>query len=325
MIKFCQANILLFLFLAPIVSVFVQPKVIALSQNEAKMELIEEIIIEGNTVFSEIKLQQEIASFLGKPITLENVQLLAQAIAEFYVAHGYTTSDAYPFPSQTFTEGKVRIVIVEGILEAIEIKGLDSVRESYVRERLRTGKVLNTEQLLEQIQILQLNTLFASVKAELKPGSKPQSTILSLEIVENPNFNLSFGIDNYGAFNSGEIEGDANFTINSLTGNGDRFSTQFIISEGSRQIIADYQLPVNSDNGIVRLHYEGGESKIIKEPLARFDIEGNYQKAFVQWRQPVVKKVTDEFAFVVEVGWQRSQSFLDDEPFSFFSEIPDSG
>ena len=53
----------------------------------------------------------------------------------------------------------------------------------------------------------------ASVKAELKQGSQPQSTILSLIIKENPNFNLSFGIDNYGAFNSGEIQRNTSVTI----------------------------------------------------------------------------------------------------------------
>ena len=286
---------------------------------------IVKVIIEGNTVFSDAELEAIISDFVGKPITLENVQLLAKAIAEFYVANGYTTSDAYSFPHQNLLDGEVRILVVEGILEAVEIKGLHSVGENYVRERLNVGKVLNTEQLVEQLQLLQLNPLFASVEAQLKQGSQPQSSILSMKIVENPNFNLTFGIDNYGAFNSGEIEGDANFTINSLTGNGDRLSTQLIISEGSRQIIADYQFPLNRDNEIFRLHYEGGNSKIIKKPLKRFDIEGNYQKAFVQWRRPVVKTVTDELALVVEAGWQQSQSFLEDEPFSFFSDVPDSG
>lgn len=324
--KFSQTTTGCFSLLVLIVSALVQPPVVASSVQEAPQKLIEEIIIEGNTVFAEIKLQQEIASFLGQTLTLENVQQIAKVIAEYYLAHGYTTSDAYPFPSQNFREGKVRIVIVEGILEAIEIKGLGSVRKSYVRERLTpVGKVLNTNQLLEQIQLLQLNPLFASVKAELKPGSEPQSSFLSLAIVENPNFNLSFAMDNYGAYNSGEIEGDIQFTLNSLTGNGDRFSSQFLFSAGSQQIMVDYQFPLNSQNGILRWHYEGGQSKIIREPLKRFDLEGNYQKAFVQWRQPIKKTVTEEFALVVEAGWQQSRSFLDDEPFSFFSEIPDSG
>ena len=283
------------------------------------------IVIKGNTVFTDEELGALAAEFVGKPINLENMQLLAQVIAEYYLKHGYTTSDAYPSPQQNFREGEVQIFIVEGILETVEIKGLKSVKENYVRERLNIGKVLNTAQLLEKLQILQLNPLFAQIKAELKPGNQPQSSVLNLEIVENPNLNLSLGVDNYGAYNSGEIEADMSFTINSLTGNGDRFSTQFFLSEGSQQIIADYQLPLNSNNGILRLHYEGGESRIIKKPLKRFDIEGNYQKAFVQWRQPVVKTVTDELAWVVEAGWQQSQSFLDDEPFSFFTEIPDSG
>ena len=317
--KFSQASTRCFSLLALMVSALVHPSVVDLSVQSAPIPLIEEIIIEGNTVFAEIELQPEIASFLGQPITLENIQKIAKVIAEYYRDHGYTTSDAYPFPSLNFREGKVRIVIVEGILEAIEIKGLQSIRKSYVRERLTAvGKVLNTVQLVEQLQILQVNPLFASVKAELKPGSQPQSSFLSLKIVENPNFNLSFAIDNYGAYNSGEIEGKTQFTINSLTGNGDRFSTQFFLTEGSKQIIVDYQFPLNSQNGILRFHYEGGESKIIREPLKRFDIEGNYQKAFVQWRQPVVKTVSDELAVVVEAGWQQSRSFLDDESFPFF-------
>ena len=283
------------------------------------------VITEGNTVYSDAELEAVIADFVGQPLTLENIQQIAKAIAQFYSLHGYTTSDAYPSPEQNLLSGEVRILVLEGILEAVAVNRLHLVGEKYLRDRLDLGKVLNTEQLLEQLQLLQLNPLFASVKAELKPGSQLQSTVLNLEIVENPHFDLSFGIDNYGAFNSGENQAQTGLTIKSLTGNADRFNSQFFLSEGSQQIIADYQLPVNSDNGMVRLHYQGGQSKIIQKPLKRFEIEGNYQKAFVQWRQPVLKTVTDELALVVEAGWQQSQSFLDDEPFSFFSFIPDSG
>ena len=287
---------------------------------------ITSVIIEGNTVVSDVQLEAVVADFIGQPITLENVQQLAKAITSFYFTQGYTTSEAYPDSQQNLTEGKIRIFVLEGYLEAIEIEGLSSVKDSYVQDRLISiGEVVNTNQLVEQLQLLQLNSLMASVKAELKQGTQPQSTILSLIIKENPNLNVNFGIDNYGAFNSGEIQGNTSFNINSLTGNGDRFYSQFFVSEGSKQIIADYQFPLNPLNGILRFHYEGGRSKIIKEPLERFDIEGNYQKAFVQWRQPVSKTLTDELAYVLEVGWQQSQSFLDDEPFSFFADIPDLG
>ena len=57
--------------LALMVSALVQPSVVDLSVQSAPIPLIEEIIIEGNTVFAEIELQPEIASFLGQPITLE--------------------------------------------------------------------------------------------------------------------------------------------------------------------------------------------------------------------------------------------------------------
>ena len=116
---------------------------------------ITSVIIEGNTVFSDVQLEAVVADFMGQPITLENVQQLAKAITSFYFTQGYTTSEAYPDSQQNLTEGKIRIFVLEGYLEAIEIEGLSSVKNSYVQDRLISiGEVVNTNQLVEQLQLL---------------------------------------------------------------------------------------------------------------------------------------------------------------------------
>ena len=298
-----------------------------LNSSPEGQPLIREVVISGSTIFSQTQLQSAISQFLEKPAKLGTIQEIARVIAQLYWENGYKTSDAYPLKAQELSQGIVLVRVVEGSLEDIEIEGVHHVSENYVKDRLLlTAKTpLNVDALLEAVQQLQLNPLFTTVKASLTRGRSPQYSILKVSLVEAPNYRLQVGGDNYGAFSSGENEAEVRFRVNSLTGGGDRLSAQFFISEGSEQLIADYSYPINPENGTLRLHYEGGNSRIIREPLERFELEGDYQKAFVEWRQPVVKTLNREVAVGIEAGWQQSQTFVLGQEFSLLPQIPDEG
>ncbi len=324
---FLLLTVCLELISTPVLAQVIQDEDDQMRNTPENQPLIAEIAISGSTIFSQMQLQSAVAQFLGKPARLGTIQEIARAIAELYWQNGYKTSDAYPLKAQELSQGIVKIRVVEGSLESIEIEGLHHVREDYVRDRLflKAKTPLNVDALLEAVQQLQLNPLFTTVNASLTRGSSPPSSILKVSLVEAPNYRLQIGGDNYGAYSSGENQGAASFALNSLTGRGDRLSAQILVSEGSQQLIADYQIPLNPENGTLRLHYEGGNSRVIREPLERFDIEGDYQKAFVQWRQPVAKTLNREVAVGIEAGWQQSQTFVLGQEFSFFSQIPDEG
>lgn len=295
---------------------------------EFERPLIRQIIIEGSTAFSAKELQRAAAPFLGQPASLGALQEIALALAEYYWQAGYKTSDAYPLAGQDLAQGIARLRVVEGSLAGIEVVGLQHVRDSYVKEWLLDragGAPLNVGRLLEAVKLLQLDPRFAAVKAELLQGDSPQYSLLKVSLVEAPNFSGQVGGNNEGAYSSGQEQGEVQLAAGSLTGRADRLALEAIASEGSYQVLADYQIPINAKRGRLRFHYEGGESAVIRAPLERFDIEGNYQKAWFEWRQPLVKTLNREVAVAVEAGWQQSQTFVLGRPFSFSPQIPDGG
>lgn len=76
----------------------------------------------GSTVFSPEKLNQELAEFINKPITFAQLIEARSRITELYINAGYFTSEAY-IPEQTLASDVVRIQIIEGELEDIQITG----------------------------------------------------------------------------------------------------------------------------------------------------------------------------------------------------------
>ena len=136
--------------------------------------LIKQIQVIGSTVFSSEELASITSTYIGKIANFETIEEIARQITELYVTGGYFTSGAYP-PPQDLSDGVLKIQIIEGQLEAIEIKGLTRIQESYVRNRLTKGNetVLNLNRLEEALQLLQLNPLLARVKAELNQGTAP--------------------------------------------------------------------------------------------------------------------------------------------------------
>ncbi|WP_287360225.1 POTRA domain-containing protein, partial [Moorena sp. SIO3B2] len=92
---------------------------------------VTEVEVLGNTV-----LQKEIADkknqYENREVRFEELLQLRSAITELYIENGYITSGAF-LPVQDFSKGVVKIQVVEGDLERIELEGLNRLREGYVR------------------------------------------------------------------------------------------------------------------------------------------------------------------------------------------------
>ncbi|NJL42960.1 MAG: ShlB/FhaC/HecB family hemolysin secretion/activation protein, partial [Pseudanabaena sp. SU_2_4] len=135
---------------------------------------VEKFEIVGSTVFSPEELEKITNPFTQRPITFTELLQVRTAITQLYIDRGFITSGAF-VPLQTIEAGIVKIQVLEGGLEAIEVTGTQRLNPDYVRSRLEiaTGKPLNRERLIEALQLLQLDPLIANISAELSAGTKP--------------------------------------------------------------------------------------------------------------------------------------------------------
>lgn len=287
---------------------------------------IKEVEVLGNTV-----LQEEITAltqpYENRSVTFEELLELRSAIVQLYIKNGYITSGAFLPNNQDLSTGIVKIQVVEGELEQIEIGGLRRLREGYVRSRLRraASTPLNQRRLEEALQLLQLDPLIEQVNAELTAGSTPGRNILRVSIKEAPAFHAAITIDNNQSPSIGSIQGTVEVSHDNLLGFGDRLAAQYGRTEGLNLYDINYTIPMNARNGTLGFRYNNGDSRIIEEDFRDVGIRSETQTYSLGFRQPITRTPTSEFALSLFLDLRRSQTYiLDDIPFSF-TEGPEKG
>ncbi|WP_442943547.1 ShlB/FhaC/HecB family hemolysin secretion/activation protein [Nostoc sp.] len=259
--------------------------------------VVERFEVIGSTVFSREELAKATAEFTKRPISLTQVYQARSKITDLYVQNGYITSGAY-IPPQTIQSGVVKIQVVEGKLEDIQVTGTRRLNPNYVRSRLAiaTSAPLNRQRLLEALQLLQINPLIKNVSAELTAGSRTGTSLLEVKISEAKTFSSPIILDNgrspsVGSFRRGLRLNEAN-----LLGLGDSLSLGYTNTDGSNSFDASYTLPLNPRNGTLSFNYGTTSSNVIEPAFKILDIESASRYYELTFRQPIVQTPTQEFA-----------------------------
>jgi hemolysin activation/secretion protein len=259
--------------------------------------IIKRFEVIGSTVFSPEELAKVLAPFTNKPISLTEVFQARTAITELYFKKGYITSGAY-IPLQTMESGVVRIQVVEGTLEDIQVTGTRRLRRNYIRSRLNraTEPPLNRERLLEALQLLQLNPLIQNLSAELTAGTRQGASILQLKIQEAQTFSSQIVLDNRRSPSVGSFRRRLQVNEANLLGFGDSLSLAYTNTDGSNAFDASYTFPLNSRNGTLSFYYGTTSSDIIEPGFNFLDIQSASRYYELIFRQPVIQTPTQEFA-----------------------------
>jgi hemolysin activation/secretion protein len=288
--------------------------------------LVKQVQILGSTVFSAAELDKIVEPFVGKESTFEDLLAIRTAITKLYTDHGYTTSGAF-LPPQDVSDGLIKVQVVEGELERLDIKGLAHLRESFVRDRIgiATQSPISIPRLEEALQLLQADPLFSAVQAELKAGTSPGRSVLELTLKEAPTTKVDLVVENRDSPSVGAIRYGTSLNNINLLGFGDRFNAEVGFTPGISSYKIGYDFPINAYDGRLNFSYSKDNSRIIEEPFSPLDINGISQTVSLGWRQPLARTPTNEFALGVALDLRESQTnLLGNIPFSF-STGPEDG
>lgn len=273
--------------------------------NGAKIR-VKRFEVIGNTVLSQQELDKIFARFINRTLSFTDLLRARSALTQLYIDKGYITSGAI-IPPQSIQNGVVRIQVVEGSLEAINITGTRRLNPNYVRDRLPSSKPLNQKRLLSALQLLQLNPLIGSVSAELSAGSRLGTNVLDIKVQEAKTFNTQIIADNGRSPSVGSFRRRAQINEANLLGLGDGLSLAYSNTDGSNGIDASYTLPINSHNGTISFSSGFTDSDVIEEPFNTLDIIGNSQYYELTLRQPVVQTPNEEFALGITAARRQSK------------------
>ncbi|MEM9809284.1 MAG: ShlB/FhaC/HecB family hemolysin secretion/activation protein [Cyanobacteria bacterium P01_D01_bin.56] len=278
-----------------------------------------EINVVGNTVL-DTAIAEQVACYVGQEIRLSDLFNLRSRITKLYLDAGYITSGAFVPNNQDLTNGTVQIQVIEGEIEQLQINGLRRLRQSYVRDRLKraTAQPFNQRDLERGLQLLQIDPMLERVNAELTAGNGPGKSLLILDLQEANTFDLSLSADNYRSPSIGSEGLNLGVNISHPLGIGDNLSASYGTTDGLDLYDINYSIPVNAQNGTVRLRASNSDSRIVQDAFEDVGIRSETTTLTAGFRQPLVRTPAEEFALGLDFDWKRSRSFiLDDIPFSF--------
>lgn len=287
---------------------------------------INKIEVYGHTVFSQEKLESLTAPFIGKNLSFEQLRQITEKITDLYVSNGYLTSGAF-FPEQEITNGKVIIRVIEGKLERVETNGLKNIQETYLHSRLQenTKAPLNIKRLEENVQLLQQDPLIKKIDAKLVEGSSVGESVLLLDVEEELPWTANIIANNHNSANSGELQGIASVSNQSLLGFGDRLRLGYNLTEGFDAVNIGYALPLNASKSNLSIEYSDGNSEITQNDFSDFGIRADADTILLQFDRALVRRLNRNINFFIAIDRRSSNTFIEDEtPFSF-TEGPDLG
>ncbi|MDC9589528.1 POTRA domain-containing protein [Xenorhabdus sp. XENO-10] len=145
--------------------------------DDTRCVTINNITFQGAGALSESAQRTLAQPYLHHCVTLAGLKQLVRTVSNAYIAEGYITSQAY-LPEQDLTAGQLRIAVIEGGVEAIEIEGKPP-RTAKMLFPDRVGHILNLRDIEQGLE--QLNRLNSSrFTIDIQPGTQPGYSIVHI-------------------------------------------------------------------------------------------------------------------------------------------------
>ncbi len=267
--------------------------------------------IVGSSVFSAEELAEITQSFTNRNVTFAELLQVRSLITKLYTDHQYITTAAI-LPPQTLTNGVVKIQIIEGSVEEINVVGTRRLNPNYIRSRVALGtqKPLNVDRLLDQLRLLQLDPLLQSISADLQAGTRPGTSVLQVTVSEAKTRLITPSIDNARSPSVGTLRRQIEVSQANLLGLGDGLRVGYTNTDGSNGIDLSYTVPLNPRNGSLRIAYGSNRSTVIEPPFDVLDIKARSRYYELTYRQPIIQRPTHELALGLTFSRQESETEL---------------
>ena len=295
-------------------------------QSSGAKFLLKTLQISGNKSISQEELQAVVQPFIGTAISRGDLDSIRQQLLKYYRDEGFVYASV-TLPDQHISQGLVKYQINEGKLSAINVKGSERLKESYIRDRVQFSddEPLQQTVLLERFQQLLADPLIERVNGVLKPGAKPGDSVLDLEITRAKPYELYVGMDNYTPASVGAYTGHLGGVVRNLTGYGDFLQIDLNGSEGMQSISSFFSMPFGSYGTRFNIGYQGSLSRVTEGSLDELDIENQFMDFNVGISQPILRSSNRIFNLELQYAFRQTQTSILDTPISLSDGVEDNG
>ncbi len=215
--------------------------------------MVKSFAIEGVNILPEAEVQLAIRSWVGVPVSFDDLQRVCDAIQNLYRSKGYTVQAI--LPPQKIADGVVKILVTEAKLGKVVVENPQGPTRfskeraaKYISYANTQGDPLNMDKLERAIVILN-ETPGVMVSSQLEPGDKDGETNVRVQLAQPNLVQGRVEANNYGSRTTGANQGVFALNLNGPLGIGDSASLSGIFSEGSQYVQGAISVP-GSENGL---------------------------------------------------------------------------
>lgn len=246
----------------------------------------------GNTVIAGADLEEALRSYLGRPLSFEELKNAAAQVTLLYRQRGFLA--AAGIPKQDVTDGVLTIEVREGWFGVINSQGLAGGRLSparllgHVHAACATGAPLNLYDL--DRALLLLNDLpGVSVQGAITKGSAVGQSDVMLVVSPAPAVGGSLLLDNSGTRSTGSARAVGGLSWLSPLGIGDQHGLDFLKSEGSGYWRLSTQLPWGYEGTKAVARVSRLDYHLVADEFAAAQIRGSSTTFSVEGSLPLLR------------------------------------
>jgi hemolysin activation/secretion protein len=204
----------------------------------------------GNNLVKTEQLNAIAAPYLNRPLSFDDLQEVANAVAVAYRKAGWVVRTY--LPKQEIDQGVVTIQVVEAVLGDISLKLAPTTRIeasriiSTLTTSQRKGAPLSSNDVDRALLLLD-DLPGINVTGNLVEGQRTGETDIALAVTDTPWFSGNTSLDNNGSRSTGPDRLSLNLALNSPMGWGDLLSTNLLKTQGSNYARLAYSVPVGYD------------------------------------------------------------------------------
>jgi hemolysin activation/secretion protein len=229
---------------------------------------LNDLRLNGVKALSNEELQAITSPYIGRDVTLSELEELAKAITARYKERGYFLAQAV-VPVQTVRDGIVEISVIEGRLGKVEVVVAPDAPIAEARVRgflapLQPGEAVSAP-AYERAMLLLSDQPGIKVSSGLQEGSQPGTTDLSVEVAPAPRWAFTVEADNHGTKESGRYRVGGTVRWLSPFGIGDNLDMRVMVSDSNALQFGRiaYEAPIGTSGlragvGLSRVSYELG-------------------------------------------------------------------
>jgi outer membrane protein insertion porin family len=186
----------------------------------------------------------------GKTLNAVELQTAIKQLNQLYKKQGYELAQVVDV-EELGTDGKLTLVIAEGILEDVQVRFLtkdgspiDDKKQPITgttrpfiitREaELKPGKIFNRATIEKDLRRIYGLGLFDDVRVSLAPGTDPAKVVLQLNVIERKSSNILAG---GGISSTNGLFGSISYNQQNLGGNAQKLGAEF--QAGTRDLLFD--------------------------------------------------------------------------------------